>query len=218
MKLTNSFTGQILEGTMLEFFAQYFLFLLETITIIAGILVVLITLFALIAKQRRNQEDEELEINCLNDKFDNMHGALQETILSKDEFKKWLKAKKKQDKNLDKNPKSKRVYVIDFDGDVRASAVEELREMITAILTQATKNDEVLIKIDDEFVKSYSPNGNYEIKWESFSSYRICDNLILLNINTGMHSALIIDKRLINNEEMNHLLNIIDKKRILKLN
>jgi serine protease SohB len=133
---------------MLEFFSQYFLFFLETLTIVAGIMVVLITLFALIAKQRRSHEDEELEINCLNDKFDNMHAALQETILPKDEFKKWLKTKKKQEKDKDKNPKTKRVYVIDFDGDVRASAVEELREMITAVLTQATHNDEVLVKID----------------------------------------------------------------------
>lgn len=147
MKLTNSFTAHI-EGTMLEFFAQYFLFFLKALTIVAGILLVLITFFALIAKQRRNEEDEELEINCLNDKFDNMQAALQESILSKDEFKKWLKTKKKQEKEQEKNPKQKRIYVIDFDGDVKASAVEELREMITAVITQATDKDEVLIKID----------------------------------------------------------------------
>ncbi|MFA6037100.1 MAG: protease SohB [Legionellales bacterium] len=133
---------------MLEFFIQYLLFFLKTITFVAAILVVLITLFALIAKQRRNQEDDELEINCLNEKFDNMHAALQESILSKDEFKKWLKAKKKEDKAQEKNPAAKRLYVLDFDGDIRASAVDELREMITAILTQATPSDEVLIKID----------------------------------------------------------------------
>lgn len=133
---------------MLEFFIQYLLFFLKTITLVAGILVVLITLFALIAKQRRSQEDDELEINCLNDKFDNMQAALQETVLSKDEFKKWLKLKKKEDKEKEKNSLNKRLYVIDFDGDIRASAVDELREMITAILTQATPSDEVLIKID----------------------------------------------------------------------
>ncbi len=131
---------------MLEFFIQYLFFFLKTITLIAGIIIVLITLFALIAKQRRNQDDEELEINSLNDKFENMKEALQETVLSKDEFKKWQKDKKKQDKELEKNPKLKRLYVIDFDGDIKASAVDELREMITAILTQATSNDEVLIK------------------------------------------------------------------------
>jgi serine protease SohB len=133
---------------MLAFFSQYFLFFLETITIVAGILVVLITLFALIAKQRRTHDDEELEINFLNEKYDNMHEALQESMLPKDEFKKWLKTKKKQEKDKEKNPKPKRVYVVDFDGDVRASAVEELREIVTAILTQATKDDEVLVKID----------------------------------------------------------------------
>ncbi len=133
---------------MLEFFSQYFLFFLKTITLVAGILLVLITLFALIAKQRRTQDEEELEINCLNDKFDNMHEALQESVLSKDEFKKWLKEKKKADKTKEKQAPRKRIYVIDFDGDIRASAVDELREMVSAILTSATRNDEVLVKID----------------------------------------------------------------------
>jgi serine protease SohB len=133
---------------MLEFFIQYLLFFLKTITLVAGILLVLITLFALIAKQRRGQDDDELEIHCLNDKFDNMQEALQEMILPKDEFKKWQKDKKKQDKNKEKHPAAKRLYVIDFEGDIRASAVDELREMITAILTQATSADEVLVKID----------------------------------------------------------------------
>lgn len=133
---------------MLEFFAQYLLFFLKTITLVAGVLLVLITLFALIAKQRQAQEEEELEINCLNEKFDNMQEALQETLLPKDEFKKWLKERKKQEKEREKHPKSKHVYVIDFEGDLRASAVDELREMITAILTQASQKDEVVIKID----------------------------------------------------------------------
>ncbi len=40
---------------MLDFFAQYLLFFLKTITLVASVLLVLITLFALIAKQRRAQ-------------------------------------------------------------------------------------------------------------------------------------------------------------------
>ncbi len=133
---------------MLEFFTQYLLFFFKTLTLVAGILVILITIFALIAKQRRTQDDEELEIQCLNDKFDAMQEALQVTVLPKDEFKKWQKEQKKKDKEKEKHPTSKRIYVIDFDGDIRASAVEELREMITAILTQATTTDEVVVKID----------------------------------------------------------------------
>jgi serine protease SohB len=133
---------------MLEFFAQYALFFLKTVTIVAGILLVLITLFTLIAKQRRNHDDESLEIDCLNEKFDNMREALQEAVLTKDEFKKIQKENKKREKEKEKEPSKKRIFVIDFEGDIRASAVDELREMITAILTQASSDDEVLVKID----------------------------------------------------------------------
>lgn len=133
---------------MLEFFAQYLLFFLKTITLVAGILLVLITLFGLIAKQRREQDDESLEIECLNEKFDNMRLAIQEAILDKDAFKKVLKENKKREKNKTTDPNKKRIFVIDFEGDIRASAVDELREMITAVLTEAKNHDEVLVKID----------------------------------------------------------------------
>jgi len=42
----------------------------------------------------------------------------------------------------------RRVFVLDFDGDLRASAVGKLRREITAVLTGATKADEVLIRLD----------------------------------------------------------------------
>ena len=42
----------------------------------------------------------------------------------------------------------KRIYVLNFDGDVKASAVESLREEITAILTIATPDDEVVLCLE----------------------------------------------------------------------
>lgn len=48
-----------------------------------------------------------------------------------------------------KNEKDKgRLFVINFDGDVEASAVENLREEITAIISAASENDEVLVKLE----------------------------------------------------------------------
>lgn len=41
-----------------------------------------------------------------------------------------------------------RLFVIDFDGDVEASAVSNLREEITAIISAASPNDRVLIRLD----------------------------------------------------------------------
>src|SRR5690606_23138206 len=41
-----------------------------------------------------------------------------------------------------------RVYVLDFDGDIKASAVENLRHEITALLTLATPQDEVVLRLE----------------------------------------------------------------------
>lgn len=41
-----------------------------------------------------------------------------------------------------------RLFVINFDGDVEASAVESLREEITAIIAAADENDEVLVRLE----------------------------------------------------------------------
>jgi len=42
----------------------------------------------------------------------------------------------------------RRVFVLDFDGDLRASGVEKLRREITAVLTGATPEDEVVVRLD----------------------------------------------------------------------
>lgn len=48
----------------------------------------------------------------------------------------------------DKPGESGRVYVVHFDGDVKASHVDNLRLEVTAILTMATPNDEVVVCLE----------------------------------------------------------------------
>lgn len=42
----------------------------------------------------------------------------------------------------------KRMYVIDFDGDIHASGVDALREEVTAILATANQGDEVMVRLE----------------------------------------------------------------------
>lgn len=60
------------------------------------------------------------------------------------------------EKTEGKNTK-KRVFVLDFDGDIKASETTELRELITAVLTIATKQDEVVVRLESSggMVHSY---------------------------------------------------------------
>jgi serine protease SohB len=57
----------------------------------------------------------------------------------------------------DHKPEKPRVFVVDFVGDIRASASDALAEQVTAILTQATQKDEVVVRLESSggMVHSY---------------------------------------------------------------
>lgn len=123
---------------------SYLLFLAETITLVAAILMVVAGLIAIIQKSKKHQEGE-LEIISLNEQYEAMHKALQSALLPKDDFKKWIKALKKQTKSATQKP---RIFVLNFDGNIKASEVDSLRHCITAILTIATPEDKVFIRLE----------------------------------------------------------------------
>lgn len=66
------------------------------------------------------------------------------------QFKKSLakKAKKKLKQKASSKQKEKRIFVLDFDGDIKASAVKHLREEISAIISTAKENDEVVVRLE----------------------------------------------------------------------
>ncbi|EKD46112.1 MAG: putative protease SohB, partial [uncultured bacterium] len=137
---------------MTNFFSTYGLFLAEGLTIVIAILATFGGLIA-IASKNKLKPKEKIEITKLNQKYQEMKELVNNETLEKWELKK-IRKKEKQtvaaQKKLDKNsPSTKlRLFVLKFDGDLKASAVENLREEITAILTVATPKDEVLIKIE----------------------------------------------------------------------
>lgn len=144
----------------MEFLADYGAFLLKTITIVGAIILV-IGAAASAGMKNKNKSEGELSIQPLNDELDDFKAALEEAVLDKDALKKLQKQKSKEDKEKQKADKKrlkdgmeentkpvKRVYVLDFNGDIRASEVDLLRHEITAILTMATKDDEVVVRLE----------------------------------------------------------------------
>jgi serine protease SohB len=90
-----------------------------------------------------------LIIRNLNEKLADIKEDLLSETLSKDKFKTFLKDKKEKLKAEKKNPSSKpKVYVLQFQGDIQASAVAALREEVTSILTIAEPQDEVVLKLE----------------------------------------------------------------------
>lgn len=136
---------------MTEFFINYGLFLAKTITIVVAILAVM--LFSVfLASRKQAYRKESIEIKKINKKYSDIAMAMNANMLHKEGLKKYLKDEKEKLKELVKDIKDgvhkKRIYVLNFYGDIRASAVSSLREEITAILMVATEDDEVFVRLE----------------------------------------------------------------------
>ena len=131
----------------MEFFAEYMGFLAKTVTLLVAIIVLLVTIAALRGKGRGLSG--QLQVSKLNDFYKQLHQRLEQSVLNKDQLKAALKAEAKAAKHDKKAGKCKpRVYVLDFDGDIKASATDHLRHEITALLSLATPEDEVVLRLE----------------------------------------------------------------------
>ena len=132
--------------SMAEFFADYGLFLLKAITIVLAILAVIVA--AAVAQKKAAHEG--LEVENLNKKYRKLADTLLHAVSSRDERKKAAKARKKEDKASDKASSDRpRSFIIDFKGDLKASAAASLREEVSAILDVARDGDEVVLRLEN---------------------------------------------------------------------
>jgi len=130
---------------MIEFLAEYGLFLLKVATIVVAIIIVISTAAA--ASKKATQEG--LEVEQLNNKYRRIAGALRSAVMKKGERKKEAKEEKKRQKAEEKGDSRPRGFVIDFKGDLKASAVPSLREEVTAVLDVATSDDQVIVRLEN---------------------------------------------------------------------
>ena len=131
---------------MLEIFLEYGLFLLKVITILISVIV----LISFIAASKKSKSAEGLEIENLNDKYKGLSNSLNKAVMEKDEWKKKQKAQKATaKKNKKRKIRKPKAYILDFIGDIKASAVPSLREEVTAILDIAKRNDQIVLRLDN---------------------------------------------------------------------
>lgn len=138
---------------MLDYLLQYGLFFAKAATIVIAIGLVL-GLVVNAIRQARSLVADHLEVKNLNNEFKNLSETIEQQLLSDAELKARHKAQKKENKEKQKAAKKgapekrARTYVIDFDGDIRASAVDHLRQEISAVLQVVEKDDEVLLRLE----------------------------------------------------------------------
>ncbi|MGH8465612.1 MAG: protease SohB [Pseudomonas sp.] len=132
----------------MEFLAEYASFLAKTATLVIAILVVLSAIAGLRGKGRC-KAGGQLQVNKLNEFYKDLRERLEGSLLDKAQLKALRKQQAKAQKQQKKTPEDKpRVFVLDFDGDIKASATESLRHEITALLSLATPRDEVVLRLE----------------------------------------------------------------------
>ncbi|MFK8026923.1 MAG: protease SohB [Gammaproteobacteria bacterium] len=131
---------------MMEFVSDYGLFLAKAATILIFIWLLLSLIVSLTHKP---QDQDQIEIKKLNDKYDNIKLLMQKSMLSKKQAKELIKKNKKLIKKNKNEDKGQRVFVLNFVGNIKASAVKHLRQEITALLAVATPEDEVVVCLEN---------------------------------------------------------------------
>ena len=146
----------------MEFFQEIGLFLAEAVILVTAIIVVIIAIAAA-SQRRKGGEEGYIEVRRLNDRYTAFHDAVRsftehaETRKVREKAeKKSAKAEQKQARQQAKDEAGKeggqqgdsRLFVLRFQGDIRASETESLREEISAIAPELREGDEVLLCLE----------------------------------------------------------------------
>ena len=134
-----------------EFIFEFGMFLAKAATVVAAVGAIMILM---IGFSRKSPSEFGLRVEKLNDKYREMTRVLQHAVLKKSDWKKYSKDEKKELKEQKKaksraDEKRKRLFVLDFKGDIRATGVKHLREEISAVVSIGTEDDEVVVRLEN---------------------------------------------------------------------
>ncbi len=130
--------------------AMTLLWELISFAIKVGILVLAIgTLVGLMAWLGQSKSAHpQIKVESWNTKFRHIQSLLRTHILSSKEWKKLKKSEKQKSKKEDGTKKQPRIFVLNFQGDIKASGVENLKTEVSAILSVAEPGDEAVVLVE----------------------------------------------------------------------
>lgn len=134
----------------MEYLFEVGVFAAKIAVIVTGFLVVIIGI-ALLVSRKQQEQREHLDIYNLGEKLTGYANLLKMSIFTKKEWKEELKRQKEDLKSKTKNEKTEkkaRVFVLEFDGDMKADQVDRLRQEVSILILAMNQNDEVIVKIE----------------------------------------------------------------------
>jgi serine protease SohB len=138
----------------MDMLEAYALFLAKAATVVVAALVVIGGIGRLVLAGRAKR-DGQLRVQRVNDKLAAYERAMGAPFLTRRGRRAAQKERAREEREHRESaarPPSeggrRRVYLLTFDGDVRASAVDALREEVTAVVMTARSGDEVVVKLE----------------------------------------------------------------------
>ena len=145
----------------MEWLAEYGLFLAKAATVVFAIGAAAAIVAGTTARRTRagRKRGTVPEVVHLNRDYRRMAAAFERVALPHKTVRARRKADKAERKARDKAERKRlagggeagrrRVFVLDFKGDLRATGVEALREEVTMVLAVATERDEVVLRLEN---------------------------------------------------------------------
>ena len=124
----------------IELLSNYGLFLLKTLTVLISILLII----SFIVNSKKSDNAGNIEIKNINKELDSIEENIKKNILTKSDFKNFIKTKKKSNRKLEK-----KLFILDFKGNIRASEIVSLRREVSGIILSYKKGDEVLLRLEN---------------------------------------------------------------------
>ncbi len=136
----------------MEHFIEYLLFLSKLLSVVLTLFIATVATIIIILRAKSSQYGH-IEVKNINHKFEEMGMLIKSQVLNRKEFKKSTKLLKSKHKEIEKNSfkkhsTKKNIFLLNFEGDIKASEVESLREEITSVLTVAKASDEVVLILE----------------------------------------------------------------------
>ena len=133
---------------MKNFFSHYLLFLADAATTVVALLMVAGGLTAIALNKRKKPATAgQVQVSDLRKQLEQSSENVQQFRLDKKALKAHQKTLKKDRKEKDSGDESC-TYLLEFKGDLRASAVSALREEISAVIQAAKPDDAVLLRLE----------------------------------------------------------------------
>jgi serine protease SohB len=131
-----------------QFLTDYGLFLAQVLTLA---MVVLVIIAFISANARRGAHIEGLTVQHLNKRLEVSTRQVRKVLLGRRRFRRERRAQRKNatPRGAGAGDGKPRIFVIDFRGDLRASAAASLREEVSAVLAVADDRDQVLVRLEN---------------------------------------------------------------------